>query len=183
MPDKPTRNDAQEAVGELLGQRLPVRRRQRPLSVDVISAQRNRTLGNPWLRSTVQHHSDYEEVARVYLPTQRASLPMVRGPARRSPQTNNEQRRRSPPPRLGLFMMLLDNVDCLLGGSSLDAALTATTWTDRILGASKTTRSAARAIWTATGNNLRFGSEELGKARIAHPFGSTDPELKRARRL
>jgi len=56
--------------------------------------------------------------------------------------------------------VLLDNVDCMLGGSSLDAALTATTWSDRILGASKTTGELPlTTVWIATGNNLRFGSD------------------------
>lgn len=56
--------------------------------------------------------------------------------------------------------VLLDNVDCTLGGSSLDAALTATTWSDRVLGASKTTGELPlRTVWMATGNNLRFGSD------------------------
>lgn len=56
--------------------------------------------------------------------------------------------------------VLLDNVDCVLGGSSLDAALTASTWTDRVLGASMTTGELPlRTVWMATGNNLRFGSD------------------------
>jgi hypothetical protein len=56
--------------------------------------------------------------------------------------------------------VLLDNVDRVLGGASLDAALTALTWSDRVLGASKTTGDLPlRTVWTATGNNLRFGSD------------------------
>ncbi len=56
--------------------------------------------------------------------------------------------------------VLLDNVDRTLGGASLDAALTALTWSDRVLGASKTTGELPlRTIWSATGNNLRFGSD------------------------
>ncbi|MCP4856604.1 MAG: hypothetical protein GY903_19155, partial [Fuerstiella sp.] len=56
--------------------------------------------------------------------------------------------------------VMLDNVDRTLGGASLDAALTALTWSDRVLGASKTTGELPlRTIWTATGNNLRYGSD------------------------
>jgi hypothetical protein len=56
--------------------------------------------------------------------------------------------------------VLLDNVDRTLGGASLDAALTATVWTDRILGKSATTGELPlRTVWMATGNNLRFGTD------------------------
>lgn len=60
----------------------------------------------------------------------------------------------------GLPSVLLDNVDCTLGGASLDAALTATVWSDRVLGASRTTGELPlKTVWMATGNNLRFGSD------------------------
>jgi hypothetical protein len=56
--------------------------------------------------------------------------------------------------------VLIDNVDRPLGGAALDAALTATTWSDRILGSSKTTGDLPlRTVWSATGNNLRFASD------------------------
>jgi hypothetical protein len=56
--------------------------------------------------------------------------------------------------------VLIDNVDRRLGGASLDAALTATTWTDRVLGSSKTTGEIPlRTVWTATGNNLSYGAD------------------------
>ena len=59
-----------------------------------------------------------------------------------------------------LNAVMLDNVDKTLGGASLDAALTALTWSDRILGSNQTTGDLPlRTIWTATGNNLRFGSD------------------------
>ncbi|HRF02329.1 MAG TPA: hypothetical protein PLI18_17580, partial [Pirellulaceae bacterium] len=60
----------------------------------------------------------------------------------------------------GTPFVLLDNLDCRLGGAALDAALTAETWNDRILGASRTTGELPlRTVWTATGNNLTFGSD------------------------
>ncbi len=56
--------------------------------------------------------------------------------------------------------VLIDNVDRRLGGASLDAALTATTWTDRVLGSSKTTGEIPlRTVWTATGNNVSYGAD------------------------
>lgn len=56
--------------------------------------------------------------------------------------------------------VLLDNVARKIGNASLDAALTATTWTDRILGRSETTGVLPlRAIWVATGNNLILGAD------------------------
>jgi hypothetical protein len=60
----------------------------------------------------------------------------------------------------GLPAVLLDNLDCMLGGASLDLALTATSYTDRILGGNKTTGDLPlRTVWSATGNNLRFGGD------------------------
>lgn len=59
-----------------------------------------------------------------------------------------------------LASVTLDNVDCVLRGSSLDAALTTTSWSDRILGANKTTGSLPlRAVWVCTGNNLQYGGD------------------------
>jgi hypothetical protein len=56
--------------------------------------------------------------------------------------------------------VLLDNVDRVLGGASLDAALTALTWSDRVLGSNRTTGDLPLpTVWSATGNNLRFGSD------------------------
>jgi len=60
----------------------------------------------------------------------------------------------------GVPAVLLDNVDRTLGGASLDAALTALTYSDRILGESKTTGDLPmRTIWAATGNNLLYGGD------------------------
>jgi len=59
-----------------------------------------------------------------------------------------------------LASMMLDNVDCVLQGSSLDAALTTTSWSDRVLGSNKTTGALPLlAVWICTGNNLQYGSD------------------------
>lgn len=56
--------------------------------------------------------------------------------------------------------VLLDNVDRKLGGAALDAALTTTVWSDRVLGSSKTTGELPlRPVWIATGNNIQYGSD------------------------
>lgn len=56
--------------------------------------------------------------------------------------------------------VLFDNLDVQLGGSALDAALTAQTWSDRVLGSSRTTGELPmQTVWSATGNNMAFGSD------------------------
>ena len=59
----------------------------------------------------------------------------------------------------GAPAVLLDNIDRPIGGAALDAVLTAERWKDRELGSSRTIDLPARAVWTATGNNLRFRSD------------------------
>lgn len=84
-------------------------------------------------------------------------------PAARKPYSpdDDEQRKAITATAMeALPAVLLDNVDRVLGGASLDAALTALTWSDRVLGSSKTTGDLPlRTVWAATGNNLRFGSD------------------------
>ncbi|MHB8973590.1 MAG: primase-helicase zinc-binding domain-containing protein [Pirellulaceae bacterium] len=56
--------------------------------------------------------------------------------------------------------VLWDNIGDALGCSSLDAALTGTTWTDRILGSNATTGVLPlTTVWAATGNNLVLGAD------------------------
>jgi hypothetical protein len=54
----------------------------------------------------------------------------------------------------GCRVALIDNVAGGFGSATLDAALTATVWTDRILGASKTATVPLTIVWFATGNNV-----------------------------
>lgn len=59
-----------------------------------------------------------------------------------------------------LPVVLLDNVAGRLGSPSFDAALTATTWSDRILGQSATTGTLPlTTIWVATGNNIALEAD------------------------
>jgi len=51
--------------------------------------------------------------------------------------------------------VLMDNVDRPFGGASLDAVLTSRTYSDRVLGANRTTGELpADTVWVATGNNI-----------------------------
>lgn len=62
-------------------------------------------------------------------------------------------------------LVLMDNVNSVLGGAAIDALLTASTWTERILGESAMTAAMpAKAIWLATGNNLQFAADTARRA-------------------
>jgi hypothetical protein len=87
-------------------------------------------------------------------------------------------------------IVLLDNVEGVLGGAALNAALTSTTWTDRILGLSKTTgRLPLTTCWVATANNCELGRDTTRRTihvRITSPLehpedriGFKHPNLKR----
>jgi hypothetical protein len=59
----------------------------------------------------------------------------------------------------GSSHLLIDNIKGKLASSSLDAVLTTTVWTDRILGKSQMITLPNRAIWIATGNNVAVDIE------------------------
>lgn len=54
----------------------------------------------------------------------------------------------------GHRVALIDNVSGSFGTPTLDAALTATIWTGRILGVSKTATAPLKIVWFATANNV-----------------------------
>jgi len=57
-------------------------------------------------------------------------------------------------------LILIDNIAGELGSPSLDAALTATTWSDRLLGRSEVTAAMPMTgIWYATGNNVVLAAD------------------------
>lgn len=56
-------------------------------------------------------------------------------------------------------LIMLDNITGVLGGSALEAALTAPVWEDRILGVSRMMRAKVRNIWVATSNNAKLSSD------------------------
>jgi hypothetical protein len=59
----------------------------------------------------------------------------------------------------GTTLLVLDNVDGPLLAGSLAAALTAETWSDRILGQSLMVTLPQHVTWVATGNNLQLGGD------------------------
>ncbi len=59
-------------------------------------------------------------------------------------------------------LTLIDNIDEPLGGASLDAALTATVWKDRVLGSNQMTPELPLNVtWFASGNNLQCKGDLL----------------------
>jgi hypothetical protein len=75
--------------------------------------------------------------------------------------------------------ILIDNVDGALRSKSLARALTSTTWKDRILGKSATVELPQRAVWVATGNNLRVGGDLARRCyRIRIDAGMARPYLR-----
>jgi hypothetical protein len=61
--------------------------------------------------------------------------------------------------RDGHSAIVLDNLTRPLDSGSLSMALTAPTWTDRVLGQTATVRYPVRCIWAATANNPAFSTE------------------------
>jgi hypothetical protein len=59
----------------------------------------------------------------------------------------------------GQPLVIFDNVDAVLQSSNLAIALTARTWTDRILGQTAQVTLPVRTIFTVTGNNLVLGGD------------------------
>ncbi len=78
-------------------------------------------------------------------------------------------------------LVLLDNVNGSFGSPSIAAALTSTTFSDRLLGVSQTVTVPMRTVWMLTGKNTSF-REDLGRRvvlcdldpRCEHPEDRTD---------
>lgn len=77
-------------------------------------------------------------------------------PRMTAPRDDDEARKRITSLAMaGDSLVLLDNIAGTLGCASLDAALTADTWRDRVLGRSEmTSELPLRAVWFASGNNV-----------------------------
>lgn len=75
-------------------------------------------------------------------------------------QDDDEMRKRITALALaGDSLVLLDNIDSMLGSASLDAALTGIKWRDRILGKSETVEVPLYITWFATGNNVVLAAD------------------------
>lgn len=69
--------------------------------------------------------------------------------------------------------VLFDNLSCKLAGDALDAAITSSVWTDRLLGGNKQLSEPLRTVFTATGNNLQYGGDIARRVlpiRLASPL-------------
>jgi hypothetical protein len=79
----------------------------------------------------------------------------------------------------GTPVALFDNVSRRLDSPVLAAALTANTWSDRVLGISKMVRLPIRIAWVVTGNNLEF-SREMARRTVWVRLDtrSSDPHLR-----
>lgn len=87
---------------------------------------------------------------------------------RSSLATNDEEMRKQITSLLkdGSPAVLLDNIKtgARIGGPAFDALLTSTTWKDRDLGKTSMLTLPARAVWWATGNNVRFAGDLTRRA-------------------
>jgi hypothetical protein len=61
-------------------------------------------------------------------------------------------------------VIIIDNVERTLCSGQLSAVLTTSEWTDRILGKSEVLHLHSRAVWIATGNNIRLGGDIARRA-------------------
>ena len=73
-----------------------------------------------------------------------------------------------------LPVMVLDNVTGTLRSASLAAALTTTSWRDRLMGTNQIPEVPLMTTWICTGNNISFGSDI---ARRVIPI-TIDPETE-----
>jgi hypothetical protein len=72
----------------------------------------------------------------------------------------------------GERLVLFDNLDGKFGNATLDAALTGTSWEDRILGVNRMAKSPLYMTWFATGNNVAIAADtarRIGHIRLDSP--------------
>jgi len=82
-------------------------------------------------------------------------------PRMTAPGTDDEFRKRITAIALAAeTLILIDNIEGALGCPALDAALTSTSWSDRILGRSEmATNIPLSVVWMATGNNVQLQAD------------------------
>jgi hypothetical protein len=88
----------------------------------------------------------------------------------------------------GYPLVIFDNANSKVDSPALALALTATTWSDRILGESRIVTVPQEAVWAITGNNLRASTDIVRRsywirldARSSQPWqrtGFRHPDLK-----
>ncbi|MBM3266311.1 MAG: hypothetical protein FJZ01_01570 [Candidatus Sericytochromatia bacterium] len=94
------------------------------------------------------------------------SIALGRSPAVMPPTRDADEQRKqiTTIAMAGSPLVVLDNLTEPLGGSVLDAALTAESWRGRVLGANREWSGPLRAVWYVTGNNLRFRGDFTRRA-------------------
>lgn len=103
-----------------------------------------------------------------------------------APSDDNEMRKAiTSELREGKSWLFLDNVNVELKSAALARALTTSVWEDRILGLSKIARVPQRAVWVASGNNLRLSTEIARRcfwirldAKVAEPWQRKPSEFR-----
>jgi hypothetical protein len=160
--DTPTREDAENAAGFLL---------------DVLSdfpfqdeASRDNALGL-LLTAAVKEFVGIAPIALIDAPTRGtgktrlAQLASIVSSGRElplSPEVRDDEEWRKKITSLLIAdrpVVILDNVERTLCSGQLAAVLTTSEWADRILGKSEVLHLHSRAVWIATGNNIRVGGD------------------------
>lgn len=96
-----------------------------------------------------------------------------------APDENEEIKRITAIALDGTRIVLIDNINRPLGSGAMDAVLTGTTWSERILGKSERVDLPLLAVWYATGNNITFKGDTA--RRCLHVRIDSDlekPELR-----
>jgi hypothetical protein len=76
-------------------------------------------------------------------------------------------------------MVLLDNLEGKFGNGVLDRVLTATSWSDRVLGVSKIIDARLLTVWYATGNNVTLGADSVRRViQIRLDVLDENPEVR-----
>ena len=83
-------------------------------------------------------------------------------------------------------VVIIDNVERTFCSGQLSAVLTTSEWSDRLLGRSEVLHLHSRAIWIATGNNIRLGGDIARRSywirlnsNLARPWMRDSREFKR----
>lgn len=159
VPDKPTAGDVKQAVGDLLDVLSDF-----PFASDVHRAAAIAGILNPFFRFAYDGPTPAVVVDATTAATGKGLLVDVMATIAtgrkmaRMPQARDdaeESKRILAIALAGDLQVLIDNLSKPLGSGDLDAALTATDWTDRLLGKSEITRVPLLVQWYATGNNVQ----------------------------
>ena len=180
VPEKPTRDDAQAAVGvlrEAIG--------QFPFDSAADEANCLALLLTPILRVTYKFKTPLALIDAPKWGTGKTLLGMLvyviatgsEGTVCAAPTNEEEWRKRMMSIlERGSAVVIIDNVDATLRSPALSAVLTAPCWEDRVLGRSEDVRLPNVSTWIATGNNLTLGAEMARRAyRIRLDAGVSNP--------